>query len=1303
MPAVPTNSPVDPRRKEPLIPEAYLDVPTQRLYCLSLGAFIQAVKLFDFFRYIASSDESQSLCVKWLAIDIASCLFLSQLRIPRLNYATSVVALQIVALCFFDGLMFGGVSLNLARAGGESSISPEGYSGRGDLPSAPQAWSYLDYLSPFFFGALSSSYGASGDSHLLGQHTVRMSPISTANLNPNGLTFCLSSPGDVALVPVLLNNTNPSSLRYSLTPLGQPRENGAEYFDLSSKELKAIEQAHLDALQVVKPSTLSINDDEYDEYDDEEEEDSNDYNDEQSSLQKTQSLVHIRLTKPGNVRLERILDASGIESRLVYPAEVVVVPCPRVAFVGDSNLDIRCAGGDPDHQLMIDISGVTPLSLRWFKMINGKQESFLVEGIESNHDAELKGTGMEVTRRQLIPSQLQVPLSVSSDTVGTHLYVLEEVMDAVGNTVRVGSDSPSSTSGQGESFSTTTTRSFQVLRRPAVSFKHCSPGNPTPLLIGSEASLTISANEADSFDLPLEVTVEYQPSHGSDSGSLDVKRFKSWRKTLSTQDNRMDLNIQAGAPGEYAIEKVKGKWCKGDVLAPETCQVVERPFPSAEIDWKKIHECSGDTGVSAALVLHGTPPFHVYYRIQQDSQPPRNITKTFATSRGELTIQPERSGHYVFSFTHISDAYYRKVELDGPSIDQIIHPPASADFSGGERSAPRSKRQMSSCEGGSVDVDVELRGSGPWNLEVQVVGPKSSDTLLIKNIETSKKTLQIPVPKQVDRTGGTFEIDLVSVEDKYKCKRPISVPGISVNVRRIKSTVKFYGERDKRHVTVLEKEKARLPLRLTGDGPWKMKYRRLEAPQQVLTATLTIPNDFLHVTDKGTYEILEISDSQCPGSIVADGLTYRVDWIPKPSAKLSQTTAATYEPYNGSYILPPICEGMTNHVELDLSAGRPPFEIMYNIAQNSETGGTKLIDQPTFNSIQPHTRLQLQTSNPGRVYYEVKQIGDSSYPLAKHRNAVIPPSERLLFEQHVSMRPSAQFKNRHRVPYCLNDPFTPLDHLSSDGMVLFQGTPPFKLRMSIKNVAASHVDAKTIETYSSAWKIDLPSYHFLSIGAHLVTIDSVSDASSCDHAALDPLASSIWVDVAETAAVVPFDKREDYCVGYLAQFQLEGIPPWTIGYRINGRAYTQEATTSPFSLSQQQAGEFTITSISHQQKMCKAVVTDLRFTIHPLPSAQVGHGKRIYQDIHEGDQAEIVFTLIGEPPFTFTYQRSEPVTKKGGKPGKVLETHTVSRVYSKEYSIFSALEGTWTVSSISDRYCRYPASQPDAGTEKQKR
>lgn len=58
-----------------------------------------------------------------------------------------------------------------------------------------------------------------------------------------------------------------------------------------------------------------------------------------------------------------------------------------------------------------------------------------------------------------------------------------------------------------------------------------------------------------------------------------------------------------------------------------------------------------------------------------------------------------------------------------------------------------------------------------------------------------------------------------------------------------------------------------------------------------------------------------------------------------------------------------------------------------------------------------------------------------------------------------------------------------------------------------------------------------------------------------------------------------------------------------------------------------------------------------------------------------GGQAHIIFTLIGQPPFTFTYQRSEPPPRKGARPGKVLETHTVSGVYTHEYSIYSALEG----------------------------
>jgi nucleoporin POM152 len=181
------------------------------------------------------------------------------------------------------------------------------------------------------------------------------------------------------------------------------------------------------------------------------------------------------------------------------------------------------------------------------------------------------------------------------------------------------------------------------------------------------------------------------------------------------------------------------------------------------------------------------------------------------------------------------------------------------------------------------------------------------------------------------------------------------------------------------------------------------------------------------------------------------------------------------------------------------------------------------------------------------MYYEVKQIGDAAYPLSKNKATIIPRSERLLFEQEVLTRPSARFKTNSRIPYCLHDLFTPRDSAAQDGTIILDGTPPFRLELSIKNLAASDVSMKTIEVFEKAWKIDLPSYAFKSIGPHLVTIESVQDTSHCQQAVLDPLARSIWIDVAETAAIFPFERRENFCVQDVSQFQLEGTPPWTIG------------------------------------------------------------------------------------------------------------------------------------------------------------
>lgn len=444
---------------------------------------------------------------------------------------------------------------------------------------------------------------------MLGQHTVRMSPISTAKLNPYAQTFCIASPGESILIPVLLNNTNPVAVKYTLTPLGyiedaseQEKAKSAvgkvERVELSAKDLKAIEHSRHESLQVARTAASSRRDtDDYDEYDDDEEEEEVTHSHGSSSLQKSQSLVHIRVSKPGVVRLEDVLDSSNVEARLIYPTEVPVVPCPRASFSESGDLphgdNMRCAapglksGAGEELELKIDVYGVPPLSLKWHREINGKLEPFMVEGIEgedyhTHHTSGDKWRLAGAGRRA--PQQLSVPLTVTLDSLGTYSYVLESVSDALGNVVHAGSSQSSTMSHHDQ-----ITRSISVLRRPSVSFKHCGAGNPAALLIGHDTALTLAMKDSDKLDGPWDVNVKYTPPTDEDLPTSH-KKLKPWTKTITSPEQQSEFTLRANAPGQYSISGVKGKYCEGDVLSPDVCKVIERPLPTAEIEWKKIHE-----------------------------------------------------------------------------------------------------------------------------------------------------------------------------------------------------------------------------------------------------------------------------------------------------------------------------------------------------------------------------------------------------------------------------------------------------------------------------------------------------------------------------------------------------------------------------------------------------------------------------------------------------------------------------------------------------------------------------------------
>lgn len=117
-----------------------------------------------------------------------------------------------------------------------------------------------------------------------------------------------------------------------------------------------------------------------------------------------------------------------------------------------------------------------------------------------------------------------------------------------------------------------------------MSFRSCGPGRPASLLIGKETPLLVTANDADVDDGPWDITIKYQPP------SDDKRKFKPWQQDFKTQLGKRELTLLARAPGEYSIVGVKGRYCPGDVLSPETCRVIEQPLPAADIEWKRIHE-----------------------------------------------------------------------------------------------------------------------------------------------------------------------------------------------------------------------------------------------------------------------------------------------------------------------------------------------------------------------------------------------------------------------------------------------------------------------------------------------------------------------------------------------------------------------------------------------------------------------------------------------------------------------------------------------------------------------------------------
>ncbi|KAG8698543.1 hypothetical protein FRC11_014353 [Ceratobasidium sp. 423] len=373
----------EPNKARPLISENYLDAPTQRLLAVGLVMLSQARKIWEVLQsyVVANASQKSWLLLKWDALDALFFLALPLFRIPRLNFSLRVVLAQLLMMFCLNWVALGDWHI-------PAGTLPK--------PLAYIPWFNTDTQISITERKVTIDQVVDASAHLLGQHTVRLSPINTAKLNPQGLSYCLAPhTHNSAFVPIVFNNSQPHILQYSISPLGDkgPRT----YVNLTWNDLKSISStrtklmAHTQTPVPVRPRIKLSEADEWDQLDEVEENPTK--NSDEPALSKTERLAHVRIVQPGVVRIERVLDKTGADFRIRY-SEVIVVECPSVAFepVEDKYRGNRCTGDKVDMD--VRARGVAPVELKWGVTIAPKSkygtrrsgQDFTIRGIEGKEE-----------------------------------------------------------------------------------------------------------------------------------------------------------------------------------------------------------------------------------------------------------------------------------------------------------------------------------------------------------------------------------------------------------------------------------------------------------------------------------------------------------------------------------------------------------------------------------------------------------------------------------------------------------------------------------------------------------------------------------------------------------------------------------------------------------------------------------------------------------------------------------------------------------------------------------------------------
>ena len=932
-------------------------------------------------------------------------------------------------------------------------------------------------------------------------------------------------------------------------------------------------------------------------------------------------ILQYSVKQTGLYRLRKVVDESNLEVQSQL-SDALVVQCPTALAVA-APCD-KCRGDLSDFELQVE--GTPPLKIKYSKVVNGDDRGHAVLGIHPENLASplarQKQPSALVYLGPIIDSDLswarsqilRIPLNESLGIGGRWQYVIDEIQDACGNVANY-SHIRSLEQGQQKLLKAHhLEQHFSVHERPRVALREYDSQHPIKVAKGGSKILPIHFSTTGSTSSESgRSTLSYLFTPQKDL--LPDQKHSAAAMVSEVIITNTVHGFEVSEPGLYTLQSVTNGFCSGEILEPSSCLLLNPPEPDLIITTENIPDrCAGNSiGLLVDLDLLGTPPFQISYTVRRrgDSVTPK--VEKVDRLHSQLELRPTHAGHYTYEFTSIRDAVYRdsfSLRHKNLILEQDVKPPAAARIFDSETI-------QKACIEEPATFALQMIGQSPYNVEYEIVHRGRRQKRTISGIENNMYVLTTdPL-----REGGEYTLALTSITDLSGCKVFLKAEAkIDVGFQRPRAA--FGHIEGKRSIQALDTKRIALPIRLQGEAPWTVMYRNSD-DDQAHSILLRDSNDHIWVTREGTYEVIDVRDATCPGSVDPAANQFIISWLSRPSVHIVESPLIQQE--RGHFAKKEICESDEDSTDI-FFRGTAPYDFEYEQRFKPDRGSQSMCTKKFSAGLSSHS-LRMESSEAGLYEYKFLKLGDSAYGHDPRKFSS------LVIQQRVHKSPSASFLERGRTyKYCKEE-----DAGGEIVPINLDGVPPFQLELEIKHHTTGRPELINIPNVDSKHhNLHIP-HKLLALGTHSVTIRTVRDSRGCQRR-MDSNPPQIQVSVAEVPSISPLEDQTHYCVGDRISYALSGTPPFNVFYTFQDHERKANVPTTEFRRIAEKPGLFVITAISDQRSTdaCRAK-TSISKEIHEMPNVRVSKGRTATVDIHEGGEAAILFEFGGIPPFHFTW------------------------------------------------------------------